>query len=304
MARAFLGIDVQEQGLTFAALAKGKLANRLLGLRFESLPGAAELSSRQPNIRDSRRFVEALRRGATLLAGREERVALSLPDRVGRLLMIEVDAPFKSRQEGIDILKWRLKSSLPLPPAQTHIDYQILARREDGRQRCLVAAIGLPLLDQYQDLVNEAGRHALHIDFHTLNLYNYYRPRLDLGDEFALVRLEKGQLSLQYFQARSLVYQRSRSIQPHSEQIFREINRTLVDVYDKYASARRCAVFAHVDTELTEIADELLHVVFEREIHLLDAGLQRLATGAIAGGLEATGAVVAALGGAERLIRI
>ncbi|PLX76169.1 MAG: pilus assembly protein PilM, partial [Desulfuromonas sp.] len=166
MARAFLGIDVQEQGLTFAALGKGKPASRLLGLRFESLPGTIELSSRQPNVRDTRRFIEGLRRGATLLAGREERVALSLPDRVGRLFMIEVDAPFKSRQEGVDVLTWRLKSSLPLPPAQMHIDYQVLDRREDSRQRCLVAAIGLPILDQYQDLVNEAGRHAVNIDFH------------------------------------------------------------------------------------------------------------------------------------------
>ncbi|PLX82232.1 MAG: hypothetical protein C0614_06155, partial [Desulfuromonas sp.] len=138
----------------------------------------------------------------------------------------------------------------------------------------------------------------------TLNLYNYYRPRLDLGDEFVLVCLEKGHLALQYFQTRVLVYQRTRSLQTRSEQIFREINRTLVDLYDKYASAKRCAVFAHVDPELSETTGELLHAVFEREIHLLDAGLQRLATGAVAGGLEATGAVIAALGGAERLVRV
>lgn len=304
MSRVFLGIDLQQQGLTFAALRRGKPASQLHGLRFESLDGVLEFSSRQPNVRDTRRFVEGLRRGSDLLAGREERLALSLPDQIGRISLIEFEEPFKSRQEGIDLLKWRLKGSLPMPPAQTHIDYQVLGRREDGRQRCLVAAIALPVLDQYQDLVNEAGRHAVNIDFHSLSLYNYYRPRLDLGEEFLLVGLQQDQVSLQYFQNRLLIYQRNRTVKADPGQMFREINRTLVDVYDSFAAARRCPVFAHVDPSLAPVAGELLNQVFEREVTLLDPGLQSQVRGAVGGGLEATGAVVAALGSAERLMRI
>ncbi len=91
---------------------------------------------------------------------------------------------------------------------QISLDYQVLDKRDDGRQSCIVAAIALPVLEQYEDLVNEANRHAIQIDFHSLNLYNYYRPRLDLGDEFILVGLEHGLLSIQYVVGHRICYQR------------------------------------------------------------------------------------------------
>ena len=303
MARTYLGIDVLEQGLTFAALQRGRPATALKGLRFESLDGVFEFSSRQPNIRDTRRFVEAVRRSCSTLAGPEERVALSLPDRSGRLLFTEVDAPFKSRQEGVEILKWRLKGSLPLPPAQIHLDYQILDRREEGRQRCLVAVVGLAIIEQFEDLCSEAGRHAVNIDFHSLNLYNYYRPRLDMGDEFVLVSLEQGLLTMQYFSGRTLSYQRSRPIGSSPEAAFQEINRTLVEIYELHASAKRCSVFAHLDPDRDPAVREVLQSVFEREVRYLDPALKRFSGSAQQGGMAPTGSVVAALGAAERLMR-
>lgn len=303
MARTYLGIDIRAEGLTLAALQRHRPATALKGLRFESLDEVFEFSSRHPNIRDTRRFVEAVRRGCSTLAGPEERVALSLPDRCGRLLFTEADAPFKSRQEGIEILKWRLKGSLPLPPAQVHLDYQVLDRREEGRQRCLVAVIGLAILEQYEDLLNEAGRHAVTIDFHSLHLYNYYRPRLDMGDEFIFVSLERDLMTMQYFSGRTLSYQRSRAIGDSPEAAFREINRTLVEIYEHHASARRCNVFAHLDPDRDAAIREVLQAVFEREVRYLDPALKRFSGAAQQGGMSPTGSVVAALGAAERLMR-
>lgn len=261
-----------------------------------------DVSSKQPNIRDARRFVDGLRRGVDVLAGQEERIALSLPDRCGRIYLTDVDAPFKSHEEGIDILKWRLKSNLPAPPAQVQLDYQVLGKREDGRQRCIVAAVSRPVLEQYEDLVNEAGRHAVQIDFHSLNLYNYYRPRLDPGDEFILVSVERNLLSLQYVLGRSLNYQRIREFKLEPERAFREINRTLVDAYDAHPAMKRCAVFAHVDPEFGDEMKSLLSSAFEREVKCLDPALNRFSGQAKTGGLQPTGSVVAALGAAERMI--
>jgi type IV pilus assembly protein PilM len=261
-----------------------------------------DVSSRQPNIRDARRFIDGLRRGVDVLADKEERIALSLPDRSGRIYLTEVDAPFKSHDEGVEILKWKLKSNLPAPPAEVQLDYQVLEKRDDGHQRCVVAAISQPVLQQYEDLVNEAGRHAVQIDFHSLNLYNYYRPRLDPGDEFILVSIEEGQLSLQYLVGRSLSYQRIREVRMTPEKTFREINRTLVDAYETHPAMKRCAVFAHIDPHLDDEICSLLSSAFERDVKRLDPGLSRFSGHTKTGGLEPTGAVVAALGAAERMI--
>ena len=302
MSRFFVGVDVQSGGLYLAALQRNRPQTRLNGLRFESLDGVVEVSSRQPNIRDARRFVDGLRRGVDALAGGEERIALSIPDRAGRIFLTDVDAPFKTHQEGVDVLKWQLKSKLPMPPAQVRLDYQVLGKREDGRQRCIVATIAQPVLEQYEDLVNEAGRHAIQIDFHSLNIYNYYRPRLDLGDEFVLVVLEAGLLSLQYVLGHNLCYQRVSEFKADPERTFREINRTLVEAYGAFPTMKRCAVFAHVDPDMEGDTDKLLLAAFEREVKCLDPGLKRFSGPGKSGGLLPVGSVLAALGAAERMM--
>ena len=300
--RVFVGVDIQPGGLYLAALQRNRPHTKLVGLRFESLDGVFEVSSRQPNIRDARRFIEGLRRGVDALAGGEERIALSLPDRAGRIYLTDVDAPFKNHEEGVDVLKWRLKSSLPAPPAQVNLDYQVLDRRDDGRQRCIVAAIAQPVLVQYEDLINEAGRHAIQIDFHSLNIYNYYRPRLDLGDEFILVGLERGLLSIQYVLGRGLCYQRVSDFRADPQRTFSEINRTLVEAYKSFPAMRRCAVLAHVDPDMEGDFDKLLSAAFERDVKCLDPALKRFSGSGKTGGLQPVGSVVAALGAAERLM--
>jgi type IV pilus assembly protein PilM len=302
MSRIFVGVDIQPGGLYLAALQRNRPNTRLVGLRFESLEGVLDVSSRQPNIRDARRFVEGLRRGVDALAGQEERIALSLPDRSGRIYLTEVDAPFKTHEEGVDILKWRLKGHLPAPPGQVNLDFQVLEKRDDGRQRCVVAVMAQPVLEQYEDLVNEANRHAIQIDFHSLNLYNYYRPRLDLGDEFILVGMEKGLLSLQYVIGHSLCYQRVCEIKGDPQKAFREIHRTLVEAYESFPAMKRCAIFAHVDPDMDGDTSILLSTAFERDVKCLDSGLKRFSGEGKTGGLQPVGSVIAALGAAERMM--
>jgi type IV pilus assembly protein PilM len=302
MSRIFVGVDIRPGGLYLAALQRNRPQTRLVGLRFESLEGVMEVSSRQPNIRDARRFIDGLRRGVDALAGQEERIALSLPDRAGRIYLTDIDTPFKTHNEGVDILKWRLKSNLPAPPAEVKLDYQVIDKRDDGRQRCIVAVIAQPVLEQYEELANEAGRHAIQIDFHSLNIYNYYRTRLDLGDEFILVGLERDLLSIQYVFGSSLCYQRVRALKAGPKRAFQEINRTLVEAYETFPAMKRCAVFAHVDPDMDNDIDKLLAAAFEREVKCLDPSLKRFSGAGKTGGLQPVGSVLAALGAAERIM--
>jgi type IV pilus assembly protein PilM len=299
--RTYVGLDLGADQLTAVAVQHGRPALRLAGAGRETVAGAVELSSRQPNVTEPQRFVEALRRVLEPIAGNEERIALVLPDRIGRLYLVENEAPFKNRQEGIDILKWRLKASLPASPQQVQLDYQVLERREDGRLRCIAAAVATPILEQFEDLVEAAGRHAVQVEFHSLCLCNYYRPRLDLGTEFLLLSVEQRQLGMMYFAGRILAYQRVREIAPEPEALFRELSRTLVEAAETQPAMQRCPVFAHLDPELSVSLREVLAATLEREVRILDPQLKRFA-GATSIGLPAGGAVLAALGAAERLM--
>lgn len=299
--RTYVGLDLGAGQLTAVALQRSRPAVRLTGVRSEALTGALELSSRQPNVTDPRRFIEALRRVLDPLSGGEERVSLALPDRVGRIYLLETETPFKTRQEGVDILKWRLKGNLPAPPQQVQLDYQVLERREDGRQRCVAAAIAHPVLEQFEELFETAGRQAIRIDFHSLCLYNYYQPRLELGEEFFLVGVENHQLSMMYFSSQTLAYQRVREMSPEPEPLFREVSRSLTDAAATHPAMQRCPVFAHLDPGLPGSLREVLESTLEREVRVLDPQLKRFVGGALID-LPASGTVLAAISAAEQLM--
>ena len=299
--RSLVGIDVNAIGMVFAAISRERSSFRLSGARQESLDGVFDFSSKRPNILDSRRFTEAVRRGMDLLASKEERVALSLPDRVGRLYLTELEMPFKSHQEGVDIIKWRLKSSLPAEPGQVKLDFQMMGKREDGRHRCLASAIALPVLEQYEGLLGEAGLQAVLIDFHSLNLYNYYRSRMELSDEFLLLGLEAGRMIVQYFSGGALAYQRVREGSLERKKLFLELNRTLTEARSSCPAIMRCAVYVHLDSDLDEETAALLSACFEREVKILDPQFRRLPGSAAAISLP-SGAMAAAIAAAERLI--
>lgn len=301
MRRTYVGLDLGADQLTAVALQRSRQGVRLTGVRRETLDSAVGLSSQQPNVTDPRRFADALRRVLDPLASGEERIALSLPNRVGRIYLLETEAAFKNRQEGIDILKWRLKASLPAPLQQIQLDYQVLERREDGRQRCVVAAIARPVLEQYEELIETAGRHAVKIDFHSLNLCNFYRPRLEVGEEFFLIAVENNQLSLMYFSGQVLAYHRVREMSPEPEQLFRELSRSLADASTTYPAMQRCPVFAHLDPDLPAALREVLASTLEREVRVLDSQFKRFAGGGPIG-LPANGAVLAAISAAEQLM--
>lgn len=300
--RNFVGIDINASGLTLAALQRERSSLHLVGARQESLEGVFGFSSQRPNINDSRRFVEAARRAMDLLAGKEERIALSLPDRVGRLYLTEVEMPFNSHQEGVDILKWSLKDSLPAEPSQVKLDFQILEKREDGRLRCLAAAVTLPVLEQYENLLSEAGLHAVRIDFHSLNLYNYYHARLEMGEEFILLGLESDRLSVQYFSGKALAYQRVREGVLSRERLFIELNRTLAEAQSSFPGVGRCVVYAHLDAGLDDEIQSLLAASFEREVKILDPQFQKLAGTLAVNTLPSGGALAAAMAAAESLM--
>lgn len=301
--RSYLALDIAAGHLRGVALHRRGNGSALSGARSIALPeGVSALSVRKPNVLDGRRFVDSVREVLDPLAGREERLALSLPDTVGRLLLTETETAFKTKQEGVDILKWQLKGNLG-DPRDTHLDYQVLERRESGRFRLVVAAVERAVLLQYEDLIVEAGYHATVVDFHSLNLYNYYRPRLDLGEDFVLVSVERGTLSLQVFQDRMLVFHRAREVAPSPQQLFQELSRSVVGSLEQFPGLRRAKLYLHCDWPEHADLEVAVRSAFERpDLVLLDPHLERL-TGVEQSIREREAHdLVAAIGAAERMM--
>jgi len=302
--RSYPALEVAPGQLRGVSLTRRGRGSALTGGRVVPLRrGDVALSAREPNILEPTRFVEALVDVMGPIAGSEERIALSLPDGVGRVLLTETETAFKSKQEGIEILKWQMKGSLPGDPKDMQLDYQVLDKKEGGRFRLAVSMVANQILHQYEELVAEAGYHAVVIDFHSLHVYNYYRPRLDLGDDFILIGVEGGSLSLQCFQGRVLVFHRAREVETSPTRVFQELSRALVSCQESFSAMRRAPVFLHTDQADREPFAEALRSVFERDdIVLLDPHLERLAHPSLEVASGSIRSLVAAVGAAERLM--
>ena len=302
--RTYLGIDIAANSMRAVALHRGARTSALIGARSS---GCSEeeisLSVREPNIRHADRFIARLQELLEPLAGKEDRIALSLPDAAGRILLTEVETPFKTRAEAVEILRWQLRSELPAELADIQLDYQLLARSESGLQRMVVALMDRRVLDQYQELVIDAGYQAVEIGFHSLNLYNFYRPRLDMGEDFALVDIEDGFLHLALFQEKNLIYHRFREVDEDPARVFQEINRSLVGFPGSPSVLRRLGVYLHCPWQDAAEVRDAVTSAFEKEPVNLDPHLERMTGGTLeldqARGLTLT----AAIGAAEQMMR-
>jgi len=301
--RTFLGLDIRRRSLGGVALRRAGKRTLLAGARMLPLDeNRLQPGFREANILQLQEFVGQLRELMGPLAGKEERVAVSLPDNAGRLLLHEVETPFKSKAEGIDVLCWQLRHLLPESPQEVRLDYQILAREESGRYRLAVSAISRRVLDQYQDALEMAGLHAVVVDFHACHLYNYYRELLDLGDDFILVGVDGQSMTLQYFQNHLLVLHRCREIDFDPQRVFQEVNRSLAGSRDTHPGLPRAKVFLHTDWEERDALLGALGGAFEKEIFLLDPKLAELTTAPVGTTDRKLSGLVAAVGAASRMM--
>ncbi len=303
LVRNYLGLDLRPNQLSAVVLRRRGKRAVLTGQRIQALDaGVIVPSVREPMVRDPRALTAGLQAVLGPLAKGEDRIALSLPDGVGRVLLTEVETPFKSREEGVEVLKWQLKGSLPVDPKDLQLDYQVLERRENGRLRLIVAFVARTVLVQLEEVFSAAGFNPALIDFHTLNMANYYQGHQELGEDYVLVGFDGGSFSLHYVQNRLPVFFRSRDIENRPEAVLQEVNRTLAGSREAFPGLVRSPVYLHCCAQTCSEVREVLRALFEREVALLEPHLERMMPVPLVFKAGQERALVAAIGAAERLL--
>jgi type IV pilus assembly protein PilM len=229
-------------------------------------------------------------------------MALLLPDASGRILLTETDLLPKSREEGLELLRWQLKGKFPVDAREVRLDYQLIGKGEGEKQRILVSMASVRVLDQYEELLDQAGFAAALICFHSLGLFSYYRARVAGGD-FVLVAVEGGVWSLQLFLGGALVYHRSRELNPQPAVIFQETVRSLAGCRERFPALEQAPVCLHTDAQERQALADALRGAFGREV--VDAGpaLNSPGLSAALPGLGTASVLLAAnIGAMERMI--
>ena len=297
MSKKGLGLELSNEGLSLAVAAGGKTLGLEAGLSLPFAPGTVQLSRREQNVINPQAFVAKVREAHLRLLTRERTVSVSLPDATGRVVLLDLEARFKNREEGLDIIRWKLKKSLPFDISTVHLDYQTLAEKENGAVSLLVSLISRPVVTQYEDLLIEAGLEPKYIDFTSFNLYRLFAERLDMSENCAFVTFYAGAMTVVIFHGGVLSFYRSKETVGEAQNLYREVNSSFLVYSDKHPGHTVSEVFCMTSAADAEAFRFLVAEASGLEPVLLDLerlvsqgpgpGLDRGALHALAGSLGA-----------------
>jgi len=303
--RTYIGVDIRSTSLRAVAIRKKSGSLVLVGGQIADIDGGIlQPGFGGANISNLPAFVDILKKTVGPLARKEDRIGVALPDGAGQVFVVDVEPPLKNYAEGADIIRWQLKDYLPGKATDYAVEYQLVDDREPGRLKVFAAVVARPVLTQYEEAFDLAGLAPAVIDFHFLSLYNAYRAKIDLGDDFVLIGIDEGQLCVLIFVNRSLAFCRCHQIDLDTRQVFQEINRSVADCRQHLPGFQRLPVYLHSDWAEQDDLFATVDNSFEQSVQLLLSPVSKLLNGyQVNFKPEQARGMVAALGAAERLIK-
>jgi Tfp pilus assembly PilM family ATPase len=137
----------------------------------EPLPaGALVPSFTGANALDKSSVMTALNRVLERV-GRPRRVALVVPDAVGKVSLVKLEK-VPARTADLDqVIRWQVRKSAPFPIDEAQVSYVPGLRAADG-QDFIVSLARRSVVQEYEALCGEAGAHAGIVDLATFNVIN------------------------------------------------------------------------------------------------------------------------------------
>ena len=271
-----MGLELSSEGLRFAQVTGGKTPRLDAGLLAPFPAGTLQFSRREANVTNPQAFVAQVREAHLRLLTKEKGVSVSLPDATGRVVLLDLEARFKNREEGLDIIRWKLKKSLPFDISQVHLDYQNLAEKENGAVLLLVSLISRAVVTQYEELLLAAGLEPKLIDFTSFNLYRLFAPRLEISENGAFVTFYGGAMTVLIFYGGVLSFYRTKETVGEAQNLYREVNSSFLVYHDRYPGQAVSEVFCMAGAADAETFRSLVAEASGLEPVLLD--LDRMVT--------------------------
>jgi type IV pilus assembly protein PilM len=245
--KARVGIEISQAGIG-AALVSGRAASPVLErISFRPLqPEAVRITHREPHVLKSSHFVAQLKSAWAELQTKETRVALSLPDIAGRIMLLDLEDKFHGREEALEMIRWKLKKSLPMELADLHLDYQVLEEREDGETSVMAAIISRSILEQYDQIFQEAGLQTAWVDFTTISLVRAFHQKISSVSDHAFISFYDGVLGVMIFSDGVPAFYRAKSLlgaTAGSNRVYMEVNSSFLAYRQKWPERELGPVF-------------------------------------------------------------
>jgi type IV pilus assembly protein PilM len=167
-------IEIAPEAVSIAVLG-GRGQNAVVqGYAVEPMPSGALMPSLTGvNMPDREVVVRALRAACESVGVRPRRVALVVPDLVGKVSLVRFDQTPPRRDDLDQLIRWQVKKSTPFPIDDACVTYSPGTRATDGNEFVVVAA-RREVVREYEGVCEEAGIEAGLVDLATFGVVNLF----------------------------------------------------------------------------------------------------------------------------------
>ena len=260
--RKTLGLEIYNNGIAFVLAGVKRSFPYVERYAVARFPGdIVRASMKEANIIEPDVLRAAISDCYAKLSTKIKRVALSIPDAAGRVMLVNMEMPVKDKQEGLDHVRWKLKKNFPLDINDLHLDYQVIRHDGAGSALVLVSLVSRGVVREYEDMLLELELEPSFVDFASFNLYRVFSSRLDMQEHSLYISLSRGSLSVFIFQDGSLEFYRNKFLgynEVDPARLFREISSSLLVYSDMKGGLKPRNVFCYVSGESGEMLRSLL----------------------------------------------
>ena len=147
MARSFPPdvVILDTDGLLHARLGRGRTNLKIAQAKtYRLAPGTFTPATVTPQLANDAALGETLRR-LRMETGKWEKVSLLLPDSWFRINLLDLPTLPSAENDALEVVRWSLKRTLPIPPEQLRVSYTLLQRTGEGAKVLVVSALDATL---------------------------------------------------------------------------------------------------------------------------------------------------------------
>lgn len=175
--------------------------------------------------------------GALRMAGAENanNISLTIPDTAARAFMLDFQELPASTEQALNVIRWRLKKSVPFPLEDAQISWEELGRMEDGRVHLLVVVSPTERIQRIERVFEDLGIRVGLVDLASFDVFNALRLagtfQETSNEDVGLISATPTYFSVMVLRGGRLIFYRSKNYHLHGsfqgEESLRVVGREL-----------------------------------------------------------------------------
>lgn len=199
-------------GLVHARFARGQKNPRVVNAKaYRLAAGTFTTSVVSPQLANEAALAETLRR-MKMETGKWGAVSLLLPDSWFRINIVDLPSLPERENDAMDVIRWSLKRTLPIPPEQLRVAYTVLSRSGQGAKVLVISALEATLA-AIERICAAAGIDVILIEPVGLNIWNAIAVReADTQADRLFVYVRDDEFTTAVFRGPQPLFIRSRNL--------------------------------------------------------------------------------------------